>query len=123
MTTALDDVRFHAHRYSVPETANYMGVAYPTMYKWVAGHSFDVRDKPVTGAPILKSNRDGREYRLAFAALVEAQIIAGLRRAAHGCRCSHFAGSCGSFATRSARNGLWPAIASTSLVPRSSGTC
>ncbi|CAN5386629.1 hypothetical protein BH23ACT9_BH23ACT9_05430 [soil metagenome] len=86
MNAVLDDMRFRALRYSVPESAGYMGVPYGAMHKWVAGYAFDVRNSPVSGDPILHATRAPKGYRLTFASLVEAQVIAGLRRGTRGAR-------------------------------------
>ena len=80
----MDDPRFSAPRYTIPEAARYVNMHPETLRRWVDGYRFTPahRAVPTEGKPIIHSASHRRHApRLAFAGLVEGLVIDALRQA------------------------------------------
>ena len=72
------DVRF-SPAYSVAEAAHYLRMPEETLRSWVAGRLYPVGGKPTRSRPLIRLDDPKRQY-LSFTNLVEAHVLAAMRR-------------------------------------------
>ncbi len=77
-TTRIDDVR-RAPAYSVAEAAHYLRMPEETLRSWVVGRLYPVAGQSKRSRPLIHFDDPKRQY-LSFINLVEAHVLAGIRR-------------------------------------------
>jgi uncharacterized protein (DUF433 family) len=77
---AIDDARFSAPLYTIPEAAGYLSLPETTFRTWVRGYTNRRPAKaPTVGAPILTAIDAGDQTRIPFVGLVEGMVLAAIR--------------------------------------------
>ncbi len=77
-TTQVDDVR-KAPAYSVAEAAHYLRMPEETLRSWVVGRTYPVSGQSKRSRPLIFLDDPKRQY-LSFINLVEAHVLAAIRR-------------------------------------------
>jgi uncharacterized protein (DUF433 family) len=77
-TTGVDDLR-RAPAYSVAEAAHYLRMPEETLRSWVAGRLYPVAGQLKRSRPLIHLDDPRRQY-LSFINLVEAHVLAAIRR-------------------------------------------
>jgi uncharacterized protein (DUF433 family) len=78
MAKATDDPRL-APTYSIPEAAGYLHMPEQTLRSWLMGRVYTVAGEPKRSRPLIQMDHPESDY-LSFMNLVEAHVLAGMRR-------------------------------------------